>query len=152
MEEWFESVAEKREHIATSEDVVVSKVGRDLYNKFCATGKCELSEGNDVEGDIQYALGNGVATSLKYKDFVDRYLRYRDAEQKTLEGLERDYQNQPWYVKLLYNPRTHWAELQQEPTAKKIIARAVKKWAKDFPDFDAEFYTAVKVACAKAGI
>ena len=34
MEEWFESVAEKREHIATSEDVVVSKVGRDLYNKF----------------------------------------------------------------------------------------------------------------------
>ena len=34
MEEWFESVAEKREHIATSKDVVVSKVGRDLYNKF----------------------------------------------------------------------------------------------------------------------
>jgi len=34
MEKWFESVAEKKEHIATSEDVVVSKVGRDLYNKF----------------------------------------------------------------------------------------------------------------------
>jgi len=34
MEKSFESVAEKKEHIATSEDVVVSKVGRDLYNKF----------------------------------------------------------------------------------------------------------------------
>ena len=34
MEKWFESVAEKKETIATSEDVVVSKVGRDLYNKF----------------------------------------------------------------------------------------------------------------------
>ena len=34
MASWFESVAEKKETIATSEDVVVSKVGRDLYNKF----------------------------------------------------------------------------------------------------------------------
>ena len=34
MEKWFESVAEKKDRIATSEDVVVSKIGRDLYNKF----------------------------------------------------------------------------------------------------------------------
>jgi len=34
MEEWLESVAEKKEQVQTSEDVVVSKVGRDLYNKF----------------------------------------------------------------------------------------------------------------------
>ena len=34
MEGWLESVAEKHEHVRTSEDVVVSKVGRDLYNKF----------------------------------------------------------------------------------------------------------------------
>ena len=34
MEKWFESVAEKKDKILTSEDVVVSKVGRDLYNKF----------------------------------------------------------------------------------------------------------------------
>ncbi|WP_045233705.1 UDP-galactopyranose mutase [Deinococcus pimensis] len=34
LEKWFESVAEPREQIRTSEDVVVSKVGRDLYNKF----------------------------------------------------------------------------------------------------------------------
>ena len=34
MEGWFASVAEKRERIVSSEDVVVSRVGRDLYNKF----------------------------------------------------------------------------------------------------------------------
>ncbi|NUZ05567.1 UDP-galactopyranose mutase [Piscinibacter koreensis] len=34
MEEWLESVAEKKEVIRNSEDVIVNKVGRDLYNKF----------------------------------------------------------------------------------------------------------------------
>ncbi len=34
MDKWLESVAEKKERVQTSEDVVVSKVGRDLYNKF----------------------------------------------------------------------------------------------------------------------
>ena len=34
VEDFFESKAEKREHIRTSEDVVVSKVGRELYQKF----------------------------------------------------------------------------------------------------------------------
>ena len=34
VEEFFASKAEKREHLKTSEDVVVSKVGRELYEKF----------------------------------------------------------------------------------------------------------------------
>ena len=34
LEGWFASVAETREQILTSEDVVVSKVGRELYEKF----------------------------------------------------------------------------------------------------------------------
>ncbi|HUR89658.1 MAG TPA: UDP-galactopyranose mutase [Ramlibacter sp.] len=34
VEKFFESVAEKVEKVKTSEDVVVSKVGRELYNKF----------------------------------------------------------------------------------------------------------------------
>ena len=34
LEEFFASVAEKKEYIRTSEDVVVSKVGRELYEKF----------------------------------------------------------------------------------------------------------------------
>ena len=34
MQGWLDSVAEKLDRVETSEDVVVSKVGRDLYNKF----------------------------------------------------------------------------------------------------------------------
>jgi len=34
LEKFFESVAEKKDKVRTSEDVVVSKVGRELYNKF----------------------------------------------------------------------------------------------------------------------
>src|SRR6476646_1326936 len=34
LEKFLESVAEKKEAIKTSEDVVVSKVGRELYKKF----------------------------------------------------------------------------------------------------------------------
>jgi UDP-galactopyranose mutase len=34
LERWFEQQAEPVEHVRTSEDVVVGKVGRDLYDKF----------------------------------------------------------------------------------------------------------------------
>jgi UDP-galactopyranose mutase len=34
MKQWLDSVAEPLANIATSEDAVISKVGRDLYNKF----------------------------------------------------------------------------------------------------------------------
>ncbi len=34
MENWLESVAEKKAEIGNSEDVIVNKVGRELYNKF----------------------------------------------------------------------------------------------------------------------
>ncbi|HEV8544543.1 MAG TPA: UDP-galactopyranose mutase, partial [Verrucomicrobiae bacterium] len=34
LEKWFESVAEPRPEVRTSEDVVISKVGRELYEKF----------------------------------------------------------------------------------------------------------------------
>ena len=34
MQDWLDSVAEKLDRVETSEDAVVSKVGRDLYNKF----------------------------------------------------------------------------------------------------------------------
>ncbi|HEV7912481.1 MAG TPA: UDP-galactopyranose mutase [Albitalea sp.] len=34
MQQWLDSVAEKKDAIRNSEDVIVSKVGRELYNKF----------------------------------------------------------------------------------------------------------------------
>jgi UDP-galactopyranose mutase len=34
MDDWLSSVAEKKDRVLNSEDVIVSRVGRDLYNKF----------------------------------------------------------------------------------------------------------------------
>src|SRR4030095_3285376 len=34
LEEFFKSIAEQKDHIRTSEDVIVSRVGRELYEKF----------------------------------------------------------------------------------------------------------------------
>lgn len=96
-------------------------LSKALYDEFCATGKCKLTEGNDVIGDIRYAIENGVASDLEYRDFLDRYLKYRAAEVKTLEGIEKRYQEMGWLEKLFYDPRAHWAELQNAPQSKKIL-------------------------------
>ncbi len=101
-------------------------MSKDLYNEFCATGKCKLSEGNDVIGDINYAIANGVASDLEYRDFLDRYLKYRAAEVKTLEGIEKRYQEMSWLEKLFYDPRAHWAELQDAPLSKNILERFLR--------------------------
>lgn len=104
-------------HIRFSEaDIFIRRtvLSGDVYRSFCAEGKCELSEGNDVYGDIDYALKNGVATSIQYTEFYDRYKKYRAAEEKTLEGIEAGRKKMSWLELLFYDPRTHWAELQKE--------------------------------------
>lgn len=98
----------------------------DVYSDFCAEGKCKLSEGNDVPGDVGFAIEHGVASSLQYDSFLERYRRYRSAEQKTMEGLQKTYEQESWLEKLLYDPRKHWRELQAEPRAKRILEMYLK--------------------------
>lgn len=92
----------------------------DIYKAFCATSDCKLSEGSDVLGDVDYAIANGVASSLQYQEFYERYKKYREAEQKTLEGLKKTYDEMSWLEKLFYDPRAHWKELESRPLNKKI--------------------------------
>jgi hypothetical protein len=94
----------------------------DVYSDFCSSGKCELSEGNDPEGDIAYALNNGVLSGDSYQQFVKRYVGYRSAEQKTLEGIQKMRDEQGWLEKLLYDPREHWKELQTNAQSKKLLS------------------------------
>jgi len=94
----------------------------DVYADFCATGKCKLTEGGYPQQDIQYALDNGVLTGGSYAKFAARYLQYRSAEQKTMEGLQRMRDEQGWLEKLLYDPRAHWRELQTQPSAQQLIS------------------------------
>ncbi|HVE14500.1 MAG TPA: C1 family peptidase [Elusimicrobiota bacterium] len=95
----------------------------DVYDGFRRRGSAALSEGNYTPEVIQYALQNGVATGMQYDAFRQRYLRYREAERRTLEDLERQRRSQPWYVRLLYDARGHWARLQQAPASQRILQR-----------------------------
>ncbi|PIP82623.1 MAG: hypothetical protein CO113_15680 [Elusimicrobia bacterium CG_4_9_14_3_um_filter_62_55] len=100
--------------------------GSILDRGYTYNGKADLKEGGSsitllATGDIDFAIKHGVATEPQYADFLGRYRRYREAERRTLEGIEREYREMPWYVKLLYNPRTHWKKLQKDPASRKIL-------------------------------
>ncbi|HEX4047477.1 MAG TPA: C1 family peptidase [Elusimicrobiota bacterium] len=117
----------------------------DVYSQFCASGKCELSEGGDPAADIRYVLDNGVLTGGAYQAFAERYLRYRKAEQETLEGIAKERADQGWLEKLLYDPREHWVELQTDGQAKRLFTDYLE--GRD-PNSDAE---RAKVKAALAG-
>ena len=73
LEEFFASVAEPRDRIETSEDAVVSKVGRDLYNKFFR-GYTRKQWGLDPsELDAQVTARIPTRTNRDDRYFTDRY-------------------------------------------------------------------------------
>jgi UDP-galactopyranose mutase len=73
LEEFFASVAERKEQVLTSEDVVVSKVGRDLYNKLFR-GYTRKQWGLDPS-DLDVSVTARLPTRLNRDDryFTDRY-------------------------------------------------------------------------------
>jgi hypothetical protein len=113
------------EHIELAEaDVFLRRtvLSGDVYSQFCSSGKCEMVEGNDPAGDIRYVLEHGALTGGSYVRFADRYVKYRNAEQKTMEGIERTYQEESWLEKLMYDPRAHWKELSTQQGSKTILS------------------------------
>lgn len=100
----------------------------DIYNQFCSGGKCEVSEGNNTADDLRHALDKGVATNLGYSDFLDRWRRYRAAEQATMEGIKRQAEKDAkdfygWVASFLYDPKAHWKELSTSDQSRKILER-----------------------------
>src|SRR5437667_3269225 len=73
VEKFFESVAEKKDSIRTSEDVVVSKVGRELYEKFFR-GYTRKQWGLDPsELDSQVTARVPTRTNRDDRYFTDTY-------------------------------------------------------------------------------
>jgi len=73
LERWFEEHAEPRDKILTSEDAVVSKVGRTLYKKFFQ-GYTRKQWGLDPsELDAQVAARVPARTNRDDRYFTDRY-------------------------------------------------------------------------------
>jgi UDP-galactopyranose mutase len=73
LEEFFKSVAEPREHLRTSEDVVVSKVGRELYEKFFRNYTRKQWALDPSELDASVTSRVPVRTNRDDRYFTDTY-------------------------------------------------------------------------------
>ncbi len=87
LNDWFASVAEKRERIRTSEDVVVSKVGRELYEKFFRGYTCKQWGLDPSELDAAVTARVPTRTNRDDRYFTDSY------QAMPLHGFTRMFEN-----------------------------------------------------------
>lgn len=87
VENFFESVAEPRAKIRTSEDVVVSKVGRQLYEKFFRNYTRKQWDLDPSELDASVIARVPVRTNRDSRYFTDRY------QAMPLHGYTRMFEN-----------------------------------------------------------
>ena len=87
LDKWFESVAEKREQIKTSEDVVVSKVGRELYEKFFRNYTRKQWGMDPSELDAAVTARIPTRTNRDSRYFTDSY------QAMPLHGFTRMFEN-----------------------------------------------------------
>src|SRR2546421_8298344 len=73
MKEFLESVAEPRDTLRTSEDVVVSKIGRELYQKFFRNYSRKQWGMDPSELDVAVTARIPVRYSRDDRDFSDSY-------------------------------------------------------------------------------
>ena len=87
LEKFFESVAEPRNHIRTSEDVVVSKIGRELYEKFFRNYTRKQWDLDPSELDSSVIARVPIRTNRDARYFTDRY------QAMPLHGYTRMFEN-----------------------------------------------------------
>ena len=95
VEDFFASVAEKRQVIRTSEDVVVSKVGRELYEKFFRGYTCKQWGLDPSELDAAVTARVPTRTNRDDRYFTDSY------QAMPLHGFTRMFEN------ILDHPNIH---------------------------------------------
>ncbi|MDQ3813139.1 MAG: UDP-galactopyranose mutase [Armatimonadota bacterium] len=87
LDDWFKSVAEPKEKIRTSEDVVVSKVGRELYEKFFRNYTRKQWDLDPSELDAAVTARIPVRTNRDNRYFTDTY------QAMPLHGYTRMFEN-----------------------------------------------------------
>ena len=87
LEEFFASVAEPKEYIRTSEDVVVSKVGRELYEKFFRNYTRKQWDMDPSELDKSVTARVPTRTNRDDRYFTDTY------QAMPLHGYTRMFEN-----------------------------------------------------------
>lgn len=95
VDEFLASVAERKENIRTSEDVVVSKVGRELYEKFFRNYTRKQWDLDPSELDASVAARIPVRSNSDDRYFTDRY------QSMPLEGYSRMFE------RMISHPNIH---------------------------------------------
>jgi len=115
LEKWFESVAEKRDQIRTSEDVVISKVGKELYEKFFR-GYTRKQWGIDPsELDASVTARVPTRTNRDGRYFTDSY------QAMPLHGYTRMFENMLSHENIKIMLNTDYHEILEMIPFKKMI-------------------------------
>ena len=112
---FLESVAESREVVKTSEDVVVSRIGRELYEKFFRNYTRKQWDMDPSELDAAVTARVPVRTNRDSRYFTDTY------QAMPLHGYTRMFENMLDHrsIKILLN--ADFREVQQEIPYRRLI-------------------------------
>lgn len=115
VEKFLESVAEKKDAIKTSEDVVVSKVGRELYNKFFR-GYTRKQWGMDPsELDKSVTARVPTRTNLDDRYFTDKF------QNMPADGYTRMFENMLDQAGITLEVGVEFEDVRQEVDYDRLI-------------------------------
>jgi UDP-galactopyranose mutase len=106
VEQFFQSIAEPKEQIRTSEDVIVSKVGRDLYNKFFKNYTRKQWGLDPSELDATVTARVPTRTNRDDRYFTDVY------QSMPLHGYTRMFENMLDHPKIKIMLNTDYREIR----------------------------------------
>lgn len=115
VEEFFKSVAEPCEHIRTSEDVVVSKVGRELYEKFFRNYTRKQWGLDPSELDKSVTARVPTRTNRDNRYFTDSY------QAMPLHGFTRMFENMLNHPNIKVMLNTDYREIQKAIPCREIV-------------------------------
>lgn len=107
LEDFFASVADKREKIRTSEDVIVSKVGKELYEKFFRNYTRKQWGLDPSELDAQVTARVPVRTNRDDRYFTDTY------QAMPLHGYTRMFENMLNHPNIRIMLNTDYREIER---------------------------------------
>ncbi|MBD0267631.1 MAG: UDP-galactopyranose mutase [Cyanobacteria bacterium Co-bin8] len=115
VEEFFASVAEPKDSIRTSEDVVVSKVGRELYEKFFRNYTRKQWDMDPSELDRSVTARVPTRTNRDDRYFTDTY------QAMPLHGFTRMFESMLDHPNIKVMLNTDYREIQQVIPYKEMI-------------------------------
>jgi UDP-galactopyranose mutase len=115
VDEFLKTVAEPKEQIVTSEDVVLSRVGRDLYEKFFRNYTKKQWDLDPSELDASVAARVPVRTSRDDRYFTDRY------QAMPLNGYTRMFEKMLDQSNIRIMLNTDYREIKDEISFRELI-------------------------------